>query len=356
MANQVLYGLSNYADVAQRLVTEVGVGLVNSAVQQFVQEHTRQLDALTSLFVDRTTDFKLRFTTPVAGRLQPLDENGRARPVLAYAAYDVSWPLQMAGTAWGANYIAMQKMTVQQVNDLADARAVEDTRWMRDHILGSLFYNTSWTWNDPVHGALTIQPLANGDSQTYGMLLGDDVRATDTHYLAQAAAIADAANPFPTIAEELNQHPENSGEVVVFVPTGLLGDIRGLTNFYPVRDNNISEGTATATLTGTLGVSVPGELVGYVDGCWIVHWRYMPANYMIAVTTDGERPLRMRQEPEASLQGFQFVATRPDYPYEERQFLRIAGFGAWNRVGALVYRIGNASYAVPAPYTVMPMA
>jgi len=58
----------------------------------------------------------------------------------------------------------------------------------------------------------------------------------------------------------------------------------------------------------------------------------------------------MREEPEAELQGFQQVARRDDHPFYESQWLRIAGFGGYNRVGAVVRRIGNGSYAVPTNY------
>ena len=71
---------------------------------------------------------------------------------------------------------------------------------------------------------------------------------------------------------------------------------------------------------------------------------------MIATMTGGPRPLLMREEMEASLRGFNRVAERNDHPFYESQYLRIAGFGANNRVGALVQRIGNGSYAIPTNY------
>jgi len=79
-------------------------------------------------------------------------------------------------------------------------------------------------------------------------------------------------------------------------------------------------------LVGNLGVAVPGTLRGYVDSgkVWIVEWPVLPSNYMIAVTTDGEPALAMREEPEASLRGFNMVAERNDHPWYERQWLRSA--------------------------------
>jgi hypothetical protein len=71
---------------------------------------------------------------------------------------------------------------------------------------------------------------------------------------------------------------------------------------------------------------------------------------VIGVTPGGDPPIGMREETEESLRGFRLADERPDYPFYETQWIRIAGFGAKNRVGAYVVRIGNGTYAVPAGY------
>lgn len=358
MANQLLYGFIQLKDLAARRVTEVGVQVVNDAIDQAVAEHNRQIQAIIDLFAVRTIEFKEMFSTPVAARLQPLDEHGRARPIKPFGQYGVAYPLQDGGTAWGATYKARERMTVQEANDITATLTSADVRWLRDHILAALFVNVAWTFNDPFHAALTIQGLANGDTIQYLVQAGSDAGATDTHYLAQAAAIADATNPFPVIYQEMVEHPENSGEVVVFIPTNVKAAVQGLANFYPVRDPNIQEGSGVSVLSGTLGIplpSGPASLIGYVDGCWIVEWKSLPNDYLVAMTTGGERPLKMREEDVESLQGFKKVAERNDHPFYESQWLRTAGFGGFNRVGALVYRVSNGTYAIPTNYT-SPMA
>jgi hypothetical protein len=355
MANQLLYGFVQLKDLALRRVTEIGVQVVNDAIDQAVQEHLRQIGAITEVFATPTTDFKVLFTTPTVARLQPLDDNGRARPIKTAGFYNVAYPLQQGGAAWGANYRAREKMTVQEANDLTATLLSADVRWIRDHIMAALFANASWSFPDEIHGSLTIEGLANGDSVKYLVSNGSDQGATDTHYLAQAAAIADAANPFPAIYAELTEHPENDGEVVVFIPTNLKSTVQALATFYDVRDPNIQEGSGVSVLSGSLGIALPGgprSLLGYADKCWIVEWKSLPDNYMVAITTGGARPLKMREEDVDSLRGFKKVAQRDDHPFYESQWLRIAGFGAFNRVGAVVYRIGNASYAVPTNYGV----
>lgn len=351
MANQLLWGFTKYQDVAGRRVTETGLNVEN-LISEYLDRYNAELAALMGLFVRQTTDFKLRYVTPLAGRLQPLDENGRARPVKGFSTYDNAWPLHMAGTAFGLTYLSQQKITVQELNDIVSARAAEDTAWVRDHILAALFYNAAgWTFTDTLHGALTIHGLANGDTVQYQSDTGGPGLSTADHYLAQAAAIADVSNPFPTIYSTLINRPDNGGDVIVFVPTANRAAVEALTTFTEVSDPNIQVGSTTRVLTGAPNVAFPGTLFGYVEGCFVVEWSRLPSNYLLAVTTEGEPPLAMRQDETASLQGFKLVAERNDHPWYERQFLRIAGFGSWNRVGALVQRVGNGSYAIPTNYT-----
>lgn len=349
--NQVTYGFINLKDLFAQRVEDVGVPIVNEAIDATLAEHTAQLNDLMALFVDQTTDYKVRFRTPVLASLQPLDENGRARPIKGAGYYDIAFPLQMAGTAWGVTYYASQKITVQEANNVTATLITADKRWMRDRILAALLTNVSWTHADAAHGDLTIKPLANGDTDTYLIQSGTDSGTTDSHFLAQAGGISDAADPFPILRAELKEHPENSGEVVVFVPTANRAAVEGLSGFYPVADANLRMGAGATVLAGTLNVAMPGEIFGYHEsGVWLAEWKGLPANYLVGTMTGGPRPVAMRQEPEASLQGFRRVASRDDHPFYESQYLRVAGFGVQNRVGAVVMRVGNASYAIPANY------
>lgn len=346
----ILAGLLNQADLYNQRVTTVGIDQVFRAVDESVAEHNRQLNALISLFVRTTDQPQSRYYAAGATRNQPLDENGRARPVKPSGSYTVGFPLHMSGNAWGRNYVTGVKMTVGEVARMTSMMLDGDSRWMRDHILAALFYENSttpWTFTDPQFGSLSVYGLANGDTVTYQIMSGADSAATDDHVLGVASI---AASTFTTIHDELVEHPENGQDVVVFVPTASRSTVEGLTGFYPVADTNLSVGTGVTQLARALNVTTPGELFGYVEGVYVYEWRGMPSNYLIGTTVGGEAPLAMRQEMEAELQGFREVAERTDYPWWERQYLRIAGFGAWNRVGAVVVRTDNSTYAIPTGY------
>lgn len=351
----LIYGFHQLKDILGDRIDEQNVSRINSAVQQAVDEHNRQLNALLSLFVTRTTEYKTRYKQMGATRSQPLDQNGRARPIKSAGYYDIALPIQASGNAWGANYITKQMMTAQDANDATKLLLDGDTAWMADHILAALLGNASWIFPDEEHGNLTVQPLANGDATTYALFTGASSGATDTHYLAQAAAIADAANPFPTILKELREHPENGGQatqVVALVASDLRDDIEALDMFRERPDPNIELGANSDRLTGSLGAEVPGTIIGYVSGVWIAEWPSLPSGYMLSTAVATGRPaLAQREYALDVLQGFKLVGQRDDHPFYESQYARWAGFGAWNRVGALVYQVGNATYQIPTGFT-----
>lgn len=347
----VLLGLLNQADIADQRVTTAGVQVVMSAVDQSVAEHNRQLAALMGLFTVTRTDPQAQFFAAGAARLQPLDENGRARPIKPSGSYTVGFPLHMAGTAWGTNYITSIDMTVGEVANVVSMMLDADSRWMRDHLLAALLYENSttpWTFTDTRYGALSIYGLANGDTTTYQILAGADSAATDDH-VKGATSITEAL--FQDIHDELTEHPENGSDVIAFIPTASRATVEALTNFYPIADSNLQSGSGVTQLVRALNVATPGELIGYVAGVHVYVWAGMPANYIIGTTVGGTPSLALRQHANAALQGFKQVAERNDYPWYERQYLRMAGFGAWNRVGAIVYRTDNATYAIPTGYT-----
>lgn len=351
MANQVLYGFYSLKDLFNDRLTTTSGEVVANAIQQSVDEHNRQINAIMGLFADPTTDYTGRFLTPGTHRLQPLDENGRALPVKFAGHYDVAFPIRDAGSAWGANYKTMAKLTVADANRITGEMLKADALWMRDQLMAALFASATHTFVDAQWGSLTIQPIANGDSVTYSRT-GGGAAAVDTHQLFYNNSIADVTDPFSTWVTELTEHPENTGDVVILIPTNLVSAVQALSAFHAVADPNITPGANTDTLNGSLGVALPGKLLGYHEaGAWIAEWKALPSNYVLGTTTQGERALKMRQEPEAELQGFHLAGERNDHPYYERQWVRYAGFGAFNRVNAFVALVGAGAYAVPTGYT-----
>lgn len=363
MANVNTYGLTTLLDHSilnpNETAATVDSGLLMSGVLMDLADHNERINTLLRLFCETTTEYQLEVKQTAASRSQPVDEFGRAVQVKPPVPYTVAFPLIGSGNALGATYLAKNTMTVRDLQSQLSTMYRADYQWVIDHILAALFLDDGYTYRDiRNHGALTIEGLANGDAVTYYRQTTGAV-STDTHLLATASAIADNANPFPTIKSELMEHPDNSGEVITFIPTNLVSTATALAEFNSALvDKDIQLGANTDRLVGSFGFDLPYgcELKGKTDsGVWIVEWPILPDGYTISIPTAGRRPLARRVFAEAALQGFKSVGNRDDFPYFDEQWQRWEGYGGLNRVGAVVYRIGNGTYAVPTGYT-SPMA
>jgi len=354
MANTLAYGFVGLEHLFSQRVVEVGVQVVYDAIRQSADEHTRQINGLLGSFVELTTKYKERYALPGSGTLQPLDEWGNPRVVKQEGYYDVAYPIQGGGTAWGDNRVTREIMTVEEANRNTIEAQRMDADWMRRHILAAVFDPSTWTFDDKEFGDLTIQPLAiTSDGVTYLRTGGSS--STDEHYLAQAASIDDDHNPFDDIYDELMEHPSNAGgPVVTYVPTNLTSSIEALTAFLELSDPDIVKGLASDRLDEGGVTEIRGfgdEVLGKVNKNWIVEWRALPDDFMLAHARGGGPVVKQREYDAPALRGFFPERFSPDGNLMVTRMLRYSGFGVSNRVAAVAYKIGNASYAVPTGYS-----
>lgn len=353
--NAISYGFINLEDQFARRVQEVGVQRVFTALEESAAEHTRVINAMTAGFATRTTVAQEQYELPGAATLQPMDESGVPKPIVTGGSYQVAYPIQGGGIAYGFNRVTRAMATVQEVNSYMITTQNADADWLARHMIAALLDNTSWTFEDKVGpngsrglGNITIQPLANGDTVTY-VKNGMTAPSTDNHYYAQAAAIADAANPFPTIMTELHEHPGQRGApVVAYISSSLVTSVTGLATFVEAPDPDITEGSGSDRLINSIQRGFGDEVLGKIKGGpWVVEWSKLPSGYGIAQAV-GHAPLKMREYPAPELQGLFPENFSPDGNHNEARMLRYAGFGVGNRVAAVVFQIGNATYQIPS--------
>lgn len=355
------YGFTNIRHLFNQRVTEAGVARIYDAIAESLAVHTQELNGLLGTMIERTTAAQEQMELPGTGTLQPLTNSGSPMPVRPSGSYTVAYPIKGGGTAWATDRVSQAMLTVEEANRFTWDAQRRDADWMIRHILASIFTNTTYTFNDEVGpngakglGSITIQPLANGDTVTY-VRRSTGAASTDDHFLAQLNAIDDSNNPFPTMRDELIEHPSNSGPYVVYIPTNLRDSVGGLTEFVEYFDNGVLRiGDGNDEITGgppSLGPA--DEIVGYLKSSkfWVMEWGRLPDNYMIAQARGASAVVKMREYPAPELQGFFTETFKPESGLTQVNLLRFAGFGASNRVGALVQRIGNASYAIPAAYS-----
>lgn len=360
MANNItLYGFANLEYLFSQRIVTIQVETIQTAVAESLAEYSRQVNGLMSQMVEQTTDYKRRYQLPSAGTLQPLDNNGIPHPVVPSGFYDIAFPIYGAGTAWGTDRLSRAAMTVGDANRFTMDAMTRDGDWMRRHILAALFTNATYTYTDEAYGALTINTLANGDAVLYTKKNG--TASTDTHYFAQAAAIANGTNPFPTMYTALDEHPSNRGPYTAYVASSLTATIVALTNFRDINDTSVGWADTVSLSTFTFDKNVTSKdqftngigdrVLGYVDGMRVVEWSALPTDYIIFHAESANDVLGMRQYPQPELQGLFPEFWNLNGNHIESRLLRYAGFAVQNRIGAGVYRIGNGSYAIPTGFS-----
>lgn len=352
--NTVLYGFVGLENHFSEKLENVNVQVIDDAIRVTVEEHNRQIQAMTGDMFAFTEEYKVRFQQPGSGTLQPLDEWGNPLVTRPGGYYDVAFPIQGGGDAYGTNRVTRALQSVGDVNRHIADILMRDADWMKRHMLAALFDNTTWSFDDPEHGTLTIQPLAlASDTVVYPKRSG--TMATDTHHLAQAATVADATNPFDDIYLDLMEHPVNAGgQVVAYIPSNLKSAVEGLAGFTEVGDPDVTPGANTATLNGRIDRGWGDEVIGKVNKCWIVEAGILPNNYIVANVRGGGAPaLWAREYPAQGLKGLFREQHSPNGNLLEQRFIRYTGFGAYNRVGAMVYFVeaGDTTYDIPSGYT-----
>lgn len=355
MANQVGYGFRDLRDIWNERVAD-NVEASYEAIDRTLELHNQVVASFTDLFVERTVERMQSFKTANHVRNQPLDEFGRARKVRPAGQYRVELPMFRSGNAIGGIYEQRIRMTVQELGRVAHMLTLGDLHWMRDHIMAAIFNNGQYTWTDEDGTVLTVKPLANNDTDAYNFGEAEVQGGTDNHYSYQPNPIGTGAdNPYPILRDELTEHPENTDEVIAFIPTDLETATASLPGFTEVGTDPdiIQPGTEPQLRRNGPSVSHPGVVIGKVDEVWVVRWRRMPAGYIVAVTAGGDAPIAQREFEETVLQGYQREGVREDWPYSEEQWVRRAGFGGWNRTGAAVRQIGAGSYTPPTLYANM---
>lgn len=357
-------GILNIADSDYVTVNSLGQQVVYDAVNEILRQWNEDVVAASSVFIERTTEnFKFKHYLPGGGEMQVLGGQAPAAAVKRYGSYDVALQLrdygdEIAGSRRDLAYMSITALDAQLKNIQMRALAT-----LRRRIMTSIFEDTQYTFDDPVHGNLTIEHLANGDTVVYPPVWGATVEAIDDHYLEAgyvvAAIATGATNPVITLRDEIAEHYGGLGsfgrDFVFFHNTDATEYLAAITGYHATADPRIHLGDDTAYLASLPG-NVPGRVHGYLDGCWLSEWPAgIPATYAVMVLLGIPAPLYMRIHPARVALGSGLQLVKRDdsnYPMERSSFEFRFGVGIVNRLAAAVMEITeDATYAPPTGYT-----
>lgn len=358
-----IFGHLNVSDTDRVFNATAGQRAIYEAATDYINRVNADMNAALSVFVEQTTsDYKLRYKLPGGGYLQRRGSDGTYGAVKATGSWDVAFPLEDFGAQIVGNDVDMAYMTVAELDRHIQTVVAQNVNTVRFEMLKALFNDgggsARLTFVDPLWGSLSIQPLANGDSTVYPPVLGTATEATDDHYSESgyaSASISDTNNPLATLRDEIEEHfgvPTAGSNIVVFINNAQRSAIEGLTDYDAVVDRFIRAGQDVNQPT-TLPSGVPGTVLGRGSGVWVVEWRWMPANYLMALSLDAPAPLYRRIDPaDTGLgDGLQLVAQDEEFPFRSSVWRHRFGFGVGNRLNGAVMELGTGgTYTIPSDY------
>jgi hypothetical protein len=318
------------------------------------------LARVTSLFIERTTeDHKFRYYLPADGELQRVSELGRPGERKITGSWDVALPLEGFGDALGTSRIDLAYMTLADYQRHVAGIALRAQNTLRKEILRTLFDNVNYTFTDKLRGDLSIKALANTDGTLYPPIAGGTTAAEATHYVESnylTASISDSNNPIKTISRALRARFTANGNLrrrVVLIASGAQDYVEALTDFEPVNDANIARG-ANANQVLNAPVAIPGEIIGYCNEAYVSVWEWLPANYMVGIDLQAEKPLQMRVDPGYTNlpRGLSLVTESDEFPLTKSDWQWRFGLGVVNRLNGYVLELGTGgTYTIPTGYS-----
>lgn len=358
-----IFGLAKMIASDYAYVNNANQELLYEAAQQYIEmANTATMQAM-SAFVEPTptTNFKERYQLGMTGRMQRISEETSGKNVARSGSWDVAYPLYNFHEQVTLSDVDAAYMTPAEFQLHIDGVLTRAANAKRHEILQRLFKDTVDTFTDKRHGVLTIEPLADGDSDVlYPPVEGSESEATEDHYLESnyaSSAISDTNNPYQTLADDLVHHGTNTTDdlpVGFMINSAQAAKTKALTNFVPYVPSAIQRGQDTDQVL-IPARPIPGKIIGYMLGAgWVSQWEWIPADYIVAVNLAAPQAFRMRVDPAETNLGSGGLQLLPEERHGVLTFnswrLRF-GIGTANRLNAAVMELGTGgTYTIPTDY------
>jgi hypothetical protein len=358
-----LLGHLNMADTDRPFTIVQGQEVMYRETEQIFARWNDDMMAAKQLFVEAVTEnFKERFKLPGSGYSQEEDTAGDAAPsaaVKASGSWDVAYYLRQFGDTLSFDDVVLGYMSLKEFENHLQTVINRNNNLEFGLILKSLFNNAIIPFNDPIHGALSVQPLANGDAVTYPPVFGAVTDATANNYLAPSyieSGITDTNNPFKLIRDTLEPHfgfPEGGSPIIALVNTSAVGYAKLLTDFDEFTNRYLLPGGNVTTLIDLPEGFQGGRIVGVCNGVVILEWPRIPTGWMLGMHLDAPRPLKQRVDPANTNlpRGLHMKTRDMEHPFLNNRWRNRIGFGVGNRLnGVAVALNGTSAYTVPTIY------
>jgi hypothetical protein len=338
------YSLNDLLAVKNASAAEFGLDTINQVFQADLAYYNGLVNEQVGYFAERGTEQSRIYGTSGKIDMMEVDEFGAAPSGKLSTGVTVSFPLKLykSSLGWTSKYLeiatpaelAAQFLQVRTGHNAAMTKEIKKAIYNKDN----------YTFVDRlVNGvSLGIKRFANADgsvlpSSPAGVTFDG---ATHTHYIGTSSGSftnSDIDNLISTVTE----HGMTRG-LKLFINLADKAVITGLSNFKALALPYISYNATDATMQTIDNSDLENQMIGYWGNSGVEVWvkPYTVANYLLCVATEmPEKPLVLRERPQAGLQGLRIMAEYNAYPLVAQSMEAEFGFGVWNRVaGAVMYK------------------
>jgi hypothetical protein len=334
----IFAGILRIEDTSTALTT-LDPTQIAEVMPDVLAKYVEERNAAQGLFVEaETTEYKERYRAGGYDEGQEIGPDGRPLETYVGGAYDVAYPLERFGWAYGWNEETYAAMTVADLDRETDAKLAGNARRHMRSIFRALLRKGNYTVIDDLHGEITVRRLANGDGTLYPPTANGDTEADDNHYLTSGyapGAMSSTNNPLVLGATEAREHFSSTSRIVAFINGAQRGDfLTRLPNFEDAKKEGIQPGSADAQAIDP-NLNVPGDFLG-VDGdsgVYVYVYDRVPATYILMGAVDEAKPLKRRVPRFITLQGFTVRAEEAHFPFYKKTWIERFGYGVGNRLG-----------------------
>lgn len=359
MSIPMYYGFEQLNEESLRTLISGNLEVAGNLVQDSIDSYNAEMNQIMQFFGVLTEKNRIKIERISGAQMQPIGQFDVPVPFSTVGPEFMGLPIGDYGISWKIPYKAFARITFEQLAKAQSVALNADMDLIRTLTFRALFNNTPYSYDDEYFGTFMVHPMANGDTTEY-IYEGVQVK-TDNHYFGQANPISDADNPFTVLYEAVAEHDKlNSGEIVFVVSHTLMSDVSSnLSTFTPIHDSRLILGDDKDQIRNPALGNVPGKLEGLVSGAGYVYSsKKIPNGYIMAISTEGTRPLAYREDVHEELKGFRLRndttgengARSSSWPLLRRVWTRYIGVGGLNRVGAAIMQVGSANYSIPSEY------
>lgn len=360
-------GTNEFTDVITQSVDGADLNTMWREFQRSTQLLNSQRDPLINRLTFQVNEPTERVMLPVSEDFEQATEFGEPKGIRVGPSTILGYDFQWYDVAIRYTWLFLAESTADQIRALNSEALEADNRLVFTRVMRSIFNKTNSSAT--INGQnVNVYRFYNADGTVPPAYKGTVHTGSHTHYLTSGAATID-----PGDMKDLEDHLYHHGyrlslgySLVLVVNRQEGAVIRGFVagvnsaqyTFIPSQD--VGGGVLMPANGGIIGrptgsPGLPG-MIGTYGPFLIVEEDYIPAGYVLALASGGERnignPVGIREHARPELRGLRLMpGPGRDYPLTDSFYQHGLGTGIRQRGGGVVMQITvSGTYTTPAAY------